>query len=203
MSLKLQNDIKTFLGSYKEGLEKSRQMLYSIGDPEIITELCSQTKFGFFDHKALYIHKSSMDELHPILRIYIGCAGILYGDLKDIDIIKIHKQSGKVTLLKYDDFENKKLPELHERIKVNLRNQRIDFFDHQIGPWQQLLYFKERFVSPGHPSRERWQTFGNKLRKLGINENDPIGPSKQEFYKIIEEKELTINLNRRRTKKAG
>jgi len=203
LSLRLQNDIKTFLGSYKDGLEQSRQMLFSIGKPEIITALCSQTKFGFFDHKALYIHKSLMNDLHPILRIYIGCAGILYGDFNEIDIIKIHKRSGKVTLLKYDNFDDKNLPELNERIKVNLRKQHIDFFDHQSGPWQQLLYYKERFVASEHPARKKWEKFSKKLRKLGFNENDPIGPSKQEFLEQIEEKGLTINLNKRRKQKTN
>jgi len=198
MSLKLQNDIKTFLGSYKEGLEQSRKMLFSIANPEIIIALCSQTKFGFFDHKSLYIHKSLMDELHPILRIYIGCAGILYGNLNYIDIIKIHKHSGKVTLLKYDNFDDKNLPELHERIKVNLRKQRIDFFDHQAVPWQQLLYYKERFVSSEHRARKKWEKFSKKLRKHGFNENDLIGPSKQEFIEIINNKGLTYNLNKKR-----
>jgi len=198
LPLKLQNDIKTFLGSYKEGLLLSRQLLFSIGNPQTIEELCLKTDYGFFDHKALYIHKSLINELHPVLRIYVGCAGILFGNLIEVDIIKIHKYSGKVTLLKYNDFENKNLPELKERIKVNLKRQEIDFFDYQSGPWQQFLYYKERFVSPNHTNRKKWEKFSNKLKKLGINENDPIGPSKREFTELIESKGLTVNLNKKR-----
>jgi hypothetical protein len=46
-------------------------------------------------------------------------------------LVKIHKQSGKISRHKYDDFEGKALPELLERIKVNLRRQVYEFFDHR------------------------------------------------------------------------
>jgi hypothetical protein len=62
--------------------------------------------------------------------MYIGCAGVLYGDLHDAHVIKIHKRSRKMSLLKYDDFEKNPLPELVERVKINLRKQTIEVFDH-------------------------------------------------------------------------
>ena len=201
LSTRLQNDIKTFLGSHKSGLKESRAMLFAIGNPDIVTELCNKTKFGFFDHKALYIHKSLINDLHPILRIYIGCAGVLYGDLQNADIIKLHKKSGKVTLLKYDDFENQPLPELQERVKINLRKQHIDIFDHQSPPYQQLLYFKENYVSKDYPLRSKWEKYSNKLRNLGFNDNIVLGPTKQEFHEFINKKDLTSNLNKKRKRK--
>jgi DNA phosphorothioation-associated putative methyltransferase len=85
LSPRLQADIKTFLGSYKSGLEESKAMLFAIGNPDVITELCNKTQFGFFDHKALHIHKNLIDDLYPVLRIYIGCSGILYGDTQNAD----------------------------------------------------------------------------------------------------------------------
>ncbi len=198
LSPRLQADIKTFLGSYKSGLEESKAMLFAIGNPDVITELCNKTQFGFFDHKALYIHKSLIDDLHPVLRIYIGCSGILYGDTQNADIIKIHRWSGKVTLLKYDDFENNPLPELHERVKVNLRKQCIDIFDHRSPTNQQLLYFKENYVSKDYPLRPQWEKYSNKLRNLGFNDKAALGPPKQEFLELIEKKGLTANLNKKR-----
>jgi DNA phosphorothioation-associated putative methyltransferase len=200
LSNRLQTDIKTFIGSYTRAINESKNLLFSIGKPDVIKSLCANTPFGFFDHKAMYIHKNLIEELHPVLRIYIGCAGILYGDLQNVDIIKIHGRSGKVTLLKYDDFDKKPLPELVERVKVDLRKQRIDVFDHQSGTNLQLLYFKENYVSRDHPERPKWEKFSSKLRKLGFEDSIVIGPTKQEFLSMIEEKGLTINLNKRRRK---
>lgn len=130
LSINLQRDIKTFTISYANGLKESRELLFSIGDPQKITNLCNNTNMGYLDEQALFIHKSLLPKLDPILRIYVGCGSLLYGDLNSADIIKIHKLSGKVTLLKYDDFDNKPAPILQLRVKVDLRNQKIDFFDH-------------------------------------------------------------------------
>ena len=51
--------------------------------------------------------------------------------MDDVDLIKIHMTSGKVTFLEYDDW-NKKEPSLNFRIKVKMRDQDFDVFDHRI-----------------------------------------------------------------------
>ena len=146
LSKSLQTDIKTFFGSYKQGVEEGITTLFKIGDPQIIKTLSEKTPFGYHDHQALFIHKSLKDDIDPVLRIYIGCAALFYGDLNNADIIKIHKASGKVSLLIYDDFEGKPLPELHQRIKINLKTQRIDFFNHKSKTNPQVLYDKKKYT---------------------------------------------------------
>ena len=49
------------------------------------------------DH-SLQLHTSLVPRLDPILRVYVGCATALYGDVLSADLVKIHIQSGKVTL---------------------------------------------------------------------------------------------------------
>jgi hypothetical protein len=39
-----------------------------------------------------------------LLRVYVGCGLKLYGDPGEADLIKIHIRSGKLTLLRFDDF---------------------------------------------------------------------------------------------------
>jgi DNA phosphorothioation-associated putative methyltransferase len=187
-------DIKTFLGPYKAAIEDSQALLFSAGNPEIITRLCDENTFGFQDHQALFIHRSLVPELHPVLRIYVGCAEVLYGDLGDVDIIKIHKKSGKVSLLKYDDFEGKPLPQLQERIKVNLRRQTMDVFDHCSPDRQELLYYKERYVAADHPERAKWEEFSNLLRSLGLDLQTGFGPYKHELVGFIESRGIGIEL---------
>ena len=88
-----------------------------------------------------------------------------------------------------------------ERIKVNLRQQRIDIFDHQLGSYQQLLYFKDQYVGKNHPEHPKWARFSKKLRKFGFNYADPVGPSKQEFHNFIDQNALTPSLNKKRQPK--
>lgn len=58
----------------------------------------------------------------------MGCAAVLYGDYRNADLVKVHIGSGKVSLMRYDDFEGKALPRMVERVKIKLREQDIDYF---------------------------------------------------------------------------
>ncbi|NWH04733.1 DNA phosphorothioation-associated putative methyltransferase [Desulfobacter latus] len=84
LSIQLQTDIKTFTGGYRNGLEESKRLLFEMGKPGRVEKLCHETSFGIFDHKALYFHRSLISRLHPVLRIMVGCAEMLYSRFKSI-----------------------------------------------------------------------------------------------------------------------
>ena len=199
LSQSLRFDIREFFGSYTVALEKGMELLYAAGDTGEIELACEDLKVGWQDEQALYIHRSVLDELPPVLRAYVGCATALFGDVSQTDIIKLHKASGKVTFLGYDAFEGKPLPELRNRIKVNLRTRWVQVFDHSADG--QLLYFKERFVGIRHPQRAEMEAFSVKLRKLGIAEQVGFGPTLIGFRELIEKLGLNENLNPTRKKK--
>lgn len=111
----------------------------------------------------------------------------MYGDTDEADLIKIHIHSGKVSLMLYDDFENKPLPELQERIKIKLREQDIDFFDY-VGEYQpQPLYLKSRYIPEDFPHYEKQRKFDEKLLKSALFDLSGFGPKKDELYAILEE----------------
>jgi len=66
------------------------------------------------------------------------------GNPEEADLIKIHVRSGKLTFLHYDDFEGKREPLLLTRIKINLRNQFVQVFDHSAE--LQPLFNKKLFL---------------------------------------------------------
>jgi hypothetical protein len=145
LSSALRADIRAFFGNYTKALEKGMELLYAAGDPGEIELACEELKVGWQDEQALYLHRSLLPELPPVLRAYVGCATALFGDVSQTDVIKLHKASGKVTFLGYDDFEGKPLPQLKNRIKVNLRTRWVQVFDHQAD--EQALVAKERYLS--------------------------------------------------------
>jgi DNA phosphorothioation-associated putative methyltransferase len=198
MSGRLQRDIKAFFGPYRKAREQAKELLFSVGDPGEIELACEGLDFGWDEDEAFLFHRSLLNELPPILRIYVHCAAKLYGDPEQADLIKIHKFSGKVTFQLFDDFDGKNLPELNQRIKVNLRTLEVDVFDHENWHEHQLLYFKERFVANDHSDREQMQKFSLKLRKLDLSENMGFGPTKEEFLELIAKHGLNENLNRKR-----
>ncbi len=50
--------------------------------------------------QSLQLHVSLVEQLPPLLRVYVGCAAVLYGDWRNADLIKIHIGSGKVSLMR-------------------------------------------------------------------------------------------------------
>ncbi len=130
----LKRDIKAFFPSYQQALEQAREMLFSVGSPLIIGEACNAAheilNSGYLDDSHSFtFHKNHLGELPAELRIYIGCATQLYGDIDNFQLIKAHIKSGKVSLMRYDDWD-KDEPLLLERIKIKLRELDIDFFDY-------------------------------------------------------------------------
>jgi DNA phosphorothioation-associated putative methyltransferase len=196
LSRSLKLDIRSHFGNYKEALAQGRELLFAAGDPGQIEVACQDSAYGWHDEQALYIHRSLLDKLPPLLRVYVGCASYLYGDVAQADLIKLHKASGKVTFLVYDRFENIALPELLQRIKVNLRMRSVQVFDHS--PSGQLLYFKERFLAADHPGRAKMEKFSARLRRLGIIEQEGFGPTKGDLAILLAAGGLNENLCRKR-----
>ncbi len=89
---------------------------------------CEETALGWQDEHSLYVHPGLVDSLPTALRTFIACAEFLYGNLREADILKIHKHSGKVTFLSYAEFEAALVPKLKLRTKVNLRTQGMGVF---------------------------------------------------------------------------
>ena len=133
MPARLQRDIKALFDSYNTAIDQAQSLLFSVGKPENIANACAQAYQAFncgnlLDSKSYSFNRILLNQMPAVIRVYVGCAIQLYGDIDDIDIIKVHIRSGKVTLLKYDDFTNKALPLLTERTKIRLHDLDIDFF---------------------------------------------------------------------------
>lgn len=164
----LKNIIKKYLGNNIRAIAESRKLLAAIAQPGLARELCEKSDMGIQDDEAMWIHTSLIRKLDPSLRVYIGCSSFFFGDSAAADIIKIHKNSSKITYYLYDDFENKLLPEMHDRIKVDLSRQKVDHFDHRKHNKPEVLFFKERFVSPEDSRYDQWKNFSLHLQEKGI-----------------------------------
>ena len=77
------------------------------------------------DEKSLQLHGSLVERLPPLLRIYVGCASQLIGDVESADLVKIHLYSGKLSLMKFDNFSGCALPRMLERVKINFRVSKL------------------------------------------------------------------------------
>lgn len=182
LSTRLQRDLRSFFGSYANAEEKAREIMFAAGDEDELELAVAKLDFGHLDANEGHftIHRSLLDELPVILRVYVECAARLYGNPREADLIKIHLHSRKLTFHYYRDFEKSPLPELLTRIKIDLKRLFVTVIDHTTGPEHQLLFFKERFLAKDHPDRAKMARFSAKLRKLGLREKTiGHGPSKE------------------------
>lgn len=172
LSLRLQRDLRSFFGSYTNAEEKARGLMFAAGDEDELEIAAAQLEFGHLDEREGHftIHRSLLDELPVILRVYVECAARLYGNPREADLIKIHLHSRKLTFQYYRDFEKSQLPELLTRIKIDLKRLFVTVIDHTTGPEHQLLFFKERFLAKDHPDQKKMHRLSAKLRKLGLRE---------------------------------
>lgn len=185
----LQKDIKAFFGDYKNAIAMAISVLYKISTVELIATTCleaTEQGLGYLDEEgALHLNSYVVDQLPAILRIYIGCATMLYGDIEQIDLIKIHSQSGKLSLMRYNDFKNQALPSLLERVKINLREQLFDVYQYGDEYEPTYLYLKSRYINEEFPNYAEQINFDEQLQGLNLFDLSGYGPSPDNFRNIL------------------
>jgi len=219
----LQRDIKHFFGDYRTAQSAGFDLLTRIADVEAIERACQQAAergLGWLESRAdgsdvpegsrsetlhlqdddslpagksLQLHVSLVEQRPPLLRIYVGCAAALYGDYRNADLVKIHIGSGKVSLMRYDDFEGKALPRMLERVKIKLREQDIDYFAYGEEYEPPFLYRKSRFINEEFANYPEQIAFEEVLEGLGLFDFSGYGPHPGEFLRTLDRNRLSID----------
>lgn len=170
----LKRDIKAFFDTHKIALHQAKDLLFNIANIEQITTECLKAKKILPASKltleneqphSLTIHKNFIDELSPLLRVYVYSALQLYGEIDDIQLIKIHITSGKVTLLGYEGFDDSPLPQLKERVKIKMAEQDVDFFDYINEDRRPLLLNKIDYIDESFKDYKIQKAFNKRLSK--------------------------------------
>lgn len=166
----LKRDIKALFEDYKTALNLAAELLFAIADTDLINTQCQKAHEKLpasllnQDH-SLILHRDFIDELPLLLRVFVGAGLQMYGELdEEIDLIKIHITSGKLTLTAYDNFE-KSVPFLVERIKIKMAEQEIDFFDYVDGKRRPPLLNKHLYMSHKHKNYRKQLSFDKRLSK--------------------------------------
>ena len=185
LNLRLQRDVRAHFGSLTTLQSEAQELLYAIRDVDQIAEACRQASelgLGWLEPgHALHLHSSLIERLPALLRVYVGCATVMYGDLSQIDLIKLHLTSGKVTLMKFDKFDASPVPAMIERIKVRLRDQAVDIFSYGEQFPCPLAYRKSRFINEEFPNFADQVAFDDQLEALGLFDLSGFGPSAEDF----------------------
>ena len=134
LELRLRRDIKAFFGDYRTAQASGLKLLMDAADPIQLFEACQRAAtagLGWLEAQhSLQLHVSMVERLPALLRAYVACGLILWDATSEVQLVKIHVASGKLTLMEFDDFDTSPIPLLRRRIKVNVRKLDYDLFEY-------------------------------------------------------------------------
>ncbi|HBC3411601.1 TPA: DNA phosphorothioation-associated putative methyltransferase [Vibrio parahaemolyticus] len=167
----LKRDIKALFTDYKTALNLAAELLFAIADTDLINRQCEKAHQQLpasllNEGHSIILHRDYIDDLPLLLRVYVGAGLQMYGELdEEIDLVKIHITSGKLTLTAYDNFEHS-VPFLVERIKIKMAKQDIDFFDYVNEKRRPPLLNKHLYMPPEHENYKKQLSFDKRLATL-------------------------------------
>jgi DNA phosphorothioation-associated putative methyltransferase len=164
----LQRDIRAFFGSYSSDCRRADEVLFRAGDAEAVDDACRRSAVGKLLPNALYFHRTALESLDPLLRVYEGCARAYLGEIDGANLIKLHRQSGKVSYLTYPDFDADPHPALLRSIKLNLRTREIESTDYAASPNPPVLHRKEAFLLADDPRRAKFERLTAQEERAGL-----------------------------------
>ncbi len=147
----LKQDVKAFFSNYTKACQLADELLFSLGDPEVIDAACRSSEVGKLTPSAIYVHESALETLPPILRLYEGCARGYIGRVEGANVIKLHRGDPKVSYLTYPEFEADPHPALTHSLTVNLQTFRLKSRRYNWLRNPPILHRKEAFVRHNHP----------------------------------------------------
>ena len=196
LDLRLQRDIKSFFGSFTNAIDCATDWLFKISDVATINAACTEAfenGNGWLEEShSLQVHISLIEKLPIVLRVYIGCATIMCGDISSFDIVKVHIRSGKVSLLLFDDFENSPIPKLIQRVKVKLRQQDLEIFNYGDEFKPPLLFNKSRFINEEFFNYAEQIAFEEALVQHHLFDLSEHSPDENKFLSALRSARLEI-----------
>jgi DNA phosphorothioation-associated putative methyltransferase len=188
----LQRDMKAFFGAYTKACAAADALLFKAGDPSAVDEACKEARVGKLLPDDLYVHRSALDSLSPLLRIYEGCGRAYLGEVEGANLIKIHRRTGKLSYLVYPAFDDDPHPALLRCVKLNLRTRQIECYDYAQSANPPILHRKETFLHESHELREKFAKLTAKEEKAGLLEETATIGTRNGWNARLTEKGLAL-----------
>lgn len=197
LELRLQRDIKAFFGDYKAAQVAGLKLLVDAAEPAKILAACKEAAnrgLGWLEAEhSLQIHVSMVERLPAILRAFVTCGLVLWESLSEVQLVKIHITSGKLTLMEFDDFDETPLPLLRRRIKVQIRRLDYDVFEYGSTAFPKpVLYRKSRYLNEDYPGYAEQLAFDESLEGLGFLSPEEHGPPLEQLLALLSSKRLSV-----------
>jgi DNA phosphorothioation-associated putative methyltransferase len=84
----------SFFSSYSNPFRLADDLLFRAGGAEAVDDACRRSAVGKLLPNALYVHRTALEALDPLLRVYEGCARADLGTLDGANLTKLHRRWG-------------------------------------------------------------------------------------------------------------
>lgn len=167
----LAGDIRALFGRYRDLCEQSDRLLAVCGDQTMIYVNARASRVGKQTPTALYVHRSAIPHLAPVLQVYEGCARVLAGTVEQANLVKLSVAEPQVSFLAYPDFDQHPHPTLRSSVTVNLRKLTVDWRDYSRSENPPILHRKQEFLHDDHPRRPLYERLTRSEVRAGLYEH--------------------------------
>jgi DNA phosphorothioation-associated putative methyltransferase len=192
----IQADIRALFGTYSVASRRAERLLLSIGRGDALEQAFAAAQIGKCTPAALYVHRSSLDQLPLLLRAFEGCARGYLGEVEGSNLVKLYRREPKISYLSYPDSERDAHPALAFSLNVDLREFRTKMrrFDTQPNP--PILHRKELFVAHDFKRRATFARLTAAEERSGLLEDpDQIGLQRG-WLRLLREKGFKLQGHR-------
>jgi DNA phosphorothioation-associated putative methyltransferase len=192
----LQHDMRAFFGTYTKACHRADELLFRAGNAAAIDKACERSSVGKLLPDDLYVHRSALDTLEPLLRVYEGCGRAYLGEVEGANVIKIHRRSGKLSYLVYPEFEDDPHPALLRSIRVNLRMRQIDCTDYAQSANPPVLHRKDSFLTRDHLLHAKFARLTAQEEKNGLLDNPSGIGTREGWSRRLRERRFSLKGHR-------
>ena len=193
---RLQRDVKAFFGDYVAAQAAGLALLAKAANSLELEQACRDGAvqgLGWLDGDHLQFHVSLVERMPTVLRAFVSCGLLIYGDLSSVDLVKVHSSSGKLTLMQFEDFAVSPLPLMTRRVKVSVRRAGCDIFEYGNAYPKPPLYRKSRFMHEEMPGYGEQVAFDEAFEAVGVLGDSEYGPSVAELSEALDRKRLEVS----------
>jgi DNA phosphorothioation-associated putative methyltransferase len=185
----IQRDLRAFFGSHVAAIQEANALLFSVGKADTVRDgISAAVSAGLGamrDGDTFRMHAPALNRLPPVLRVLVGCAGVLRGGTEGADFIDIKMDGRRIAFIAYVDAAAR-LPVYTERTRVDLGRLRVTVDQ----PEGMILYLKGRFLPTDAPDVAEQLAFDRKLIEAGIVDEEGRGPRYAELQDMMRQRKL-------------
>ena len=194
LSSTLKKDIRLHFGTIDSIETEAKTFLFSLGNDELLTNDCESAvseTLGYMDDNKLIFRSTNADYLPLRLKGILAISHRISGALDDVDIMKIHLGSKKVTYLTLDNFDNSPLPRIVKRTVVDLRLNSVFTASYDEKKQVRLFYLKSKLMKATDKNYSNQAHFDARIKEETGFSFDGEGPKFEDFAKKLIELKIT------------